>query len=186
MKIFDVTDIEEAAAESEQDRRDLRSLHGHLDELLKHDDAMRIPIATRRLIDSGIDAVVVAKMLLIGDRDGGLLYRLSARSPALERDERIAVDLVSVAMRDADVAALATTCVAGAVWLATQFKLERSLLRQLVAGAQRRARRANRRGYGAVDIVDHHGIANRAWIVDAIDHAQLPSYAPLEFERSKV
>jgi len=48
-------DLEQAAAESAQDRRDHRRLTGDVAELLAHDEAMRVPIAVRRLVDAGVE-----------------------------------------------------------------------------------------------------------------------------------
>lgn len=182
MKTFDVTDIEEAAAESEQDRRDHRALAGHVDELLKHEDAVAVAVATRRLVDSGVDPVVIAKTMLIGTRPGGLLYQLSSRAAALDRDEQVAELGLALVARDGSASAIATMLTAGAAWLATQFKIDRDMLQGLVMYAPRRERRNDRAGYGAVDFVDHEGIANRAWLIDALDHARLPSFAPLEYK----
>ncbi len=96
-------DLEQAAAESEQDRRDHHRLAGDVAELLAHDDAMRVPIAVRRLVDTGVEPIVVAKTLAIGDRDGGLMYRPSTRAGAfaLAEHEAIAVDwIMSARMGD--------------------------------------------------------------------------------------
>jgi hypothetical protein len=107
---------EQAAAESEQDRRDHRRLAGDVAELLAHEDAMRVPIAVRRLVDAGVEPIVVAKTLAIGDRDGGLMYRLSTRAGAfaLAEHEAIAVDWISLAIRDADPDTAADVMVSGA------------------------------------------------------------------------
>lgn len=182
MKTIDIDNIEEAAAESEQDRRDHAALAGQVAELLNHEDAMRVPIAVRRLVDDGIDPVVIAKTLLIGTRPGGVMYTLTSRAAALEVDEHRAELWIVMAIREGQASAAATMLVAGAVWIATQFKLDRTLLRDLVQHAPRRARRTDRLGYGAVDFVDSEGIANRAWLLDAINHAQLPAFAPLEYK----
>lgn len=184
MKITEVEDIEEAAAESEQDRRDHRELAGNVEELLKHEDAVGIAMAVRRLVDGGCDPIVVAKTMLIGTRPGGFVYELSSRAAALDRDEQAAELWLALAIRDGNAAAIATMLTAGAVWLATQFRIDKAMLAELVLHAARRDRRADRLGYGAVDIVDHEGIANRAWIVAAIDHAKLPAFAPLEYKPS--
>jgi hypothetical protein len=175
-------DTEQAAAESEQDRRDHRRLAGDVAELLAHEDAMRLPIAVRRLVDAGVEPIVVAKTLAIGDRDGGLLYRLSTRAGvfALVEHEAIAVDWISLAIRDADPDLAADVMVSGATWLATQYGVDRELLVNLVTGTPRRPPRADRRGYGVVDLVDHHGVGDRASIATAIRLAQLPLFAPLE------
>lgn len=191
MKITDVN-LEEAAEESEQDRRDLKTLHGHLDELQAGDeDGYPIAVATRQLVGAGlvprVDPVVIAKTLLIGDRDGGAMYQISARPVSLAPHEAEAEARIAIALREvADLAAAATYCLVGAVWIATQHNIERGLLRGLVLHARRRPARIDRRGYGAVDLVDSHGVQNRAWLVDAIDHASLPLYAPLELDKSKL
>lgn len=185
MKTTDVN-LEEAAAESEKDRKDLAKLHADLDELLKHEDAMRIPVAVRRLVDGEIDPVVIAKVLLIGNRDGGLLYKLSLRSAALEIHELAAQRLIALAIRDvaADIAAM--MMVSGAAWLAVQFGIDRALLASFVTSEQpRRAVPLGRLGCGALDLVDNDGLGNRAWLVDAIDKAELPSFAPLELTRPR-
>jgi len=175
-------DLEQAAAESEQDRRDHRRLTGDVAELLAHEDAMRVPIAVRRLVDAGVEPIVVAKTLAIGDRDGGLLYRLSTRAGAfaLTEHEAIAVEWISLAIRDADPDLAADVMVSGATWLATQYGVDRELLVNLVTGTPPRPPRADRRGYGVVDLVDHHGVGDRASIATAIRLAQLPMFAPLE------
>jgi hypothetical protein len=185
VKQFDIGNIEEAAAESERDRQDLASLKVNLEELLKHEDAMRVPVAVRRLIDLEVDPVVIAKTLVIGDRDGGLLYQLSARTPALHRHESITREVVALAIRDVREDVAATMLVSGAVWLAEQFKIDRTMLASFVTSASKRPMPANRRGAGAIDLVDHDGLGNRAWLVDAIEKAQLPSFAPLEFSRGR-
>jgi hypothetical protein len=74
----------------------------------------------------------------------------------------------------------ALAAVSGATWLATQHGVDRELLVSLVTGTPRRPPRAERRGYGVVDLVDHHGVGDRASIATAIRLAQLPMFAPLE------
>ncbi len=64
----------------------------------------------------------------------------------------------------------------GAIWLATQYGVDRELLVNLVTGTPRRPPRVDRRGYGAVDLVDR----DRASIATAIRLAKLPLFAPLE------
>jgi len=175
-------DIEEMAAESAQDRKDHATLKANLEELLHHGDAMSVPLAVRHLVDNGIDPVVVAKTLLIGDRPGGMLYLLSSRTPALTDHENAAEVFIAMAIRDCEPEAAVSMMIAGAVWLAVQFKVELPMLRALVSSADRRARRPTRFGYGAVDLVDHHGVNDRAFVADALDHVQLPLYAPLEYK----
>jgi hypothetical protein len=174
--------LEQAAAESEQDRRDHHRLAGDVAELLAHDDAMRVSIAVRRLVDAGVEPIVIAKTLAIGDRDGGLMYRLSTRAGAfaLAEHEAIAVDWISQAIRDADPDLAADVMVSGATWLATQYGVDRELLMNLVTGTPRRPPRADWRGYDVVDLVDHHGVGDRASIATAIRSCQLPMFAPLE------
>ena len=180
---FDV-ELEEAAAESAQDRRDHARLGALVDEMSKHEDVMRVPLAVRRLVDVGVDPVVIAKVLLVGDREASLLYRLSARTPALAGHEEIAVTLIGIAIRDVEASIAATMLISGSVWLAEQFGIERSLLTSFVGSdLPRRAVRADRRGCGALDLVDNDGLGNRAWLVDAIGKSQLPSFAPLELGR---
>jgi hypothetical protein len=70
--------------------------------------------------------------------------------------------------------------VSGATWLATQYGVDRELLVNLVASTPRRPPRPDRRGYGVVDLVDHHGVGDRASIATAIRNCQLPMFAPLE------
>jgi hypothetical protein len=181
MKTFDITDIEQAAEESEQDRRDHRKLGAMVEEITKHEDAMRVPCAMRRLIDNKVDPVVIAKTLLVGDRDGGVMYRISTRSVALAEDEQVTQDVISIAIRDMDVDLAATYMIGGAVWLATQFGLDRELLTALAIAAERRPRHPERAGYGVIDLVDAHGVGDRSQVVTAIKLAQLPSYAPLEY-----
>ena len=171
-------DLDQAAAESEQDCRDHRRLAGDVAELLAHDEAMRVPIAVRRLVDAGVEPIVVAKTLAIGDRDGGLMYRLSTRAGAfaLAEHEAIAVDWISLAIRDADPDLAADVMVSGATWIATQYGVDRELLVNLVTGTPRRPPRADRHGYGVVDLVDHHGVGDRASIATAIRSCQLPMF----------
>ena len=173
--------IEEAAAESDQDRRDHRALTGEVAQLLRHEDAMRVPSAVRRLDDGGIEPLVVAKTLAIRDRDGGLWFRLSTRAAAfaLASQEGTAVNWVSIAIRDVHPDTAADVMASGATWIATQYGLDRELLVRLVTSAPRRAARLDRGGYGVVDFVDHHGIGDRASIATAIRNCQLPMYAPL-------
>lgn len=181
MKTFDITDMEEAAAESEQDRRDHRALAAKVAELLEDESSMRVPIATKRLIDGGVDPVVVAKTLLIGNRDGGAMYRISSRSAALSQDERAAETWFQIAVRDMNPDLAATFMVTGATWIATQFNVDREMLTNLVIAAERRPSHPERAGYGVVDFVDSHGIGSRQDIITALRLARLPSFAPLEY-----
>lgn len=181
MKTFDVTDLEEAAAESEQDRRDHASLKARVAELLKHEDAMRVPVAMQRLVDDGVDPVAVAKTLLIGNREGSVLYKISTRTTVLSQDERAAETWFQIAVREMDPDLAATYMIAGAVWLAIQFRIDRTLLADLVTAAAHRPRHPERAGYGVVDFVDSHGVGKRADIVTAIKLAKLPDFAPLEY-----
>lgn len=184
MKKFDVTDIEQAAEESEQDRRDLNKLKRNVETLLLNDGAMRVPVAVRNLVDGGVDAVVVAKTLLIGNRPGGFMYEISQRSDALDQHEQAAELWVALAIRDIEVDLGATMLVAGAVWLATQFRIDRDMLCGMVSRAAVDLLRRNpeRRGYGAVDLVDLHGVGDRDSIVQSIRLAELPKFAPLEYK----
>lgn len=178
-------DLEEMAAESAQDRRDHAELGARLQRLLADPDVMQVPLVVRRLIDGGVDPVVVAKTLLIGSRTGSRMYELSARSPALAQHERAAEAYVSVAVREIQPDDAAAMMAVGAVWLAIQFKISRELLIDLVANASRRPAAADRRGFGAVDFVDHQSVLDRQWLIRAIrDDAHLPLFAPLEFKPS--
>lgn len=181
MKTFDVTDVEEAAAESEQDRIDHRKLMANVTWLLKHEDSMRVPIAVRRLVDLEVEPIIVAKTLAIGDRGGGMFYLLATRGTtiAIAEQERICVDWLGIAIREIEPDLGATLMVAGVVWLATQCGLDRTMLANLVRNAELQPRRTDRRGYGVVDLVDHHGVGDRASVVTAIELAQLPIFAPL-------
>lgn len=183
MEIFDV-DIEEAAEESEQDRRDHARLQGDLDKLLEHEDTMRVPVAVRRLVDRGVDPVVVAKTLLIGARGGGAMYELSSRSLALAQDEGVAELWIGFAIRDVDPDLAATMLVAGAVWLAMQFGIDKEMLAGFVRDAARRPIDMARVGYGAVDLVDNHGVGDREQVRTGILLAELPMFAPLEYKPS--
>jgi hypothetical protein len=187
VKEFDIGDLETAAAESQQDRDDLAKLRASVDALLKHEDVMTVPIAVRRLVDAGIDPVVIAKTLLIGDRDAGVLYQLSARTPALGHHEQVTADIVWIAIRELQEVTAATMMVAGAVWLAEQFGIGRELLVSFITEKPVRPYKFNheRRGWGALDLCDHDGLGNRAWLVDIIGKARLPMFAPLELSRGK-
>lgn len=177
-------DIAEMAAESDADRRDHARLARDLEWILKHEGAMRIPMATRRLVDQGVDALVLAKELLIGDRDGGPMYTMTSRAVALDQHEHGARVMYAIARSECPVEIVALQMAAGAVWLAEQFQLSRQTLRDLVVEAPRRARvQITTQGCGVVDIVDNLGVRDRAWLLDAIDHAQLPMFAPLEYKR---
>ena len=145
-------DTEQAAAESEQDRRDHRRLTGDVAELLVHEDAMRVPIAVRRLVDAGVEPIVVAKTLAIGDRDGGLMYRLSTRAAAfaLAEHEALAVDWISLAIRDADPDLAADVMVSGAT-------PERRRSRGSAPPEPRRAPGRGRRAGGADRVRRQHG-----------------------------
>jgi hypothetical protein len=179
-KTFEAT--EQDVADNLQDAKDLGTLRENVAKVLAHDGAMMVPVAVRRLIDLGVDPVVVAKYLLIGDRDGGVMYRISSRSVALAQDEGHARGVLSVAIRELDADLAATVMVSGAVWLAEQFALDRDLLASLVAAADRRAAPVvDRHGYGVVDLVDLNGVGSRQDIVTAVRLAQLPLFAPLEF-----
>lgn len=181
-------EIDAMAVESEQDRRDLARLHKDLEWLLAHEDAMRVPMATRHLVDQGVDPTVIAKTMLIGDRDGGAMYRLVHRAASLAEHERAALTWMRAAIAQCPVDVSAVQLLAGAVWLAEQFAIQRPFLRELVQAAARRSWETRDRsgrmvGYGVVDLVDLHGVKDRAWLIDAIDHAKLPDYAPLEYSR---
>ena len=144
---------------------------------------MAIPVAVRRLIDGGIDPVVVAKHLLIGDRDGGSAYQISARAQSLAPHERVAESTLALVWRDVDALTAATMAATGATWIATQYKVDREMLCALVTNAHVRPRRYDRYGYGAVDLVDHDGVGTRALLVECVRQAQLPIFAPLEGRR---
>lgn len=184
MKTFE-GDLEEMAAESEQDRKDHARLTADLEWLLQHEDAMRVPIATRHLIDLGVDPVVVAKTLLIGDRDGGAMYVLANRATALAEHERAAGMFMRAAIDGCPVDVSVVQLTAGAVWIATQFGISRSMLRDFVMHAMHRPKRPDFVGCGAVDLVDTCGVRDRSFLIECIDFAQLPSFAPLEYSRSK-
>jgi hypothetical protein len=176
-------DIEEMAAESAKDRRDHADLATRLKRLLADPDVMQVPLTVRRLVDSGIDPVVVAKTLLVGSRVGSTMYELSARAHALGQHEQAAETYVSIAIRDIQPDDAAAMLVVGAVWLAVQFKISREMLCDLVRGAIRRTPNADRVGYGAVDFVDQLRVLDRNWLVRVIrDDAQLPLFAPLEYK----
>jgi hypothetical protein len=173
---------EQDLVEAKQDQDNLDALHGHLEELLKHPAAVEIAVAMRRLVDSGVEPVVIAKTMLLGDRPGGFMYQLASKAIALDQHERIAETWLGIAVRDVPAAAAANMLVAGATWLAEQCGIERSLLRSMVSRVAKRPFPASACP-GAVDYVDSKGIATRAWLLDAIDHAKLPLYAPLEGKR---
>jgi hypothetical protein len=59
------------------------------------------------------------------------------------------------------------------------FGIDRALLAEPVTSAAVRARRDDRRGYGVVDLVDHHGVGDRLQVVRAIQLTRLPTFAPL-------
>lgn len=184
MKPIDIN-LEEAAAESAQDRKDHAKLVADVDALLKNESVVTIPVCVRRLIDANVDPVVVAKTLIIGDRDGGTLYELSSRAPALWSHEQVAIDTLWFAMRELQEVTAATMMVAGAVWIATQFGISRDLLSGFVTEDQpvRPYKfRHDRRGWGALDLCDHDGLGSRAWLVDIIAKAKLPRFAPLELK----
>jgi hypothetical protein len=130
-----LTEIEEAWV-VQPSRRSRATL---AEEFQVEQDAMRVPIAVRRLVDAGVEPIVVAKTLAIGDRDGGPMYRLSTRAGAfaLDMHEAIAVDWSSLAIRDADADLAADVMVSGATWLATQHGIDRELLVNLVTGTPR-------------------------------------------------
>lgn len=177
--------LEEEAAGAEQDRQDLAKLKGLVDALLKDESVVTIPVAVRRLVDGGVDPVVVAKTLIIGDRDGGVLYELSARTPALYHHEQAALEVLWIAKRELQDITAATMMVAGAVWLVEQFGIPRALLSSFLTSEQPvrpYKHRHDRRAWGALDLCDHDGLGNRAWLVDIIEKATLPRFAPLVFK----
>lgn len=190
MKTFDVTDVEEAAAESEQDRIDHRKLMANVSWLLKHEDSMRVPIAVRRLVDLEVEPIIVAKTLAIGDRGGGMFYLLATRGTtiAVAEQERICVDWLGIAIREIEPDLGATLMVAGVVWLATQCGLDRAMLANLVRNASVREKLPypQRHGFGVVDMVDLFGVGDRGSVVTAIELAQLPTFAPLSHSRFEV
>jgi hypothetical protein len=143
---------------------------------------MRVPLAVRQLIDDGVDPVVVAKTLLIGNRPGGVMYSISARAAGTASRRAPRRDAIGFAIRDTDGrthrddARLGRSLARDAVQ-----RRPHAASRALVA-ALRRPKRPDRVGCGVVDLVDNEGIANRAWLLDAINNAQLPSFAPLEYK----
>jgi hypothetical protein len=180
---FDVN-LEQAAEESAQDRRDHARLRALVDELSKHEDVMRVPVAVRRLVDDvQVDHVVIAKTLLIGDREGGILYKLTARTAALAEHERAAEALIAIAIRDLHEDIAVQMMLVAAVWVITQCGVDRSFLTSfLTSDLSRRPVRADRRGCGALDLADADGHP-RARLVETIENAQLPPFAPLELRR---
>lgn len=184
--------LEDQGAITEQDVLESRKeLAAHADlklelaEILKHPRAVDIAVHVRALVDQGIAPIVVAKTLMIGDRFGGLVYQLAAPGIALGAHERAAERLQLVVLRDVPDAVAATMLAAGATWLAEQFKIERSILREWVRDLTRRTFPSTFQCPGALDYVDGRHVASRAWLLDAIDHARLPAHAPLEYSRFK-
>ncbi len=176
-------DLEEAAQETAQDLKSHATLVANLEQLLAHEDAMRVPVAVKHLVDGDVDPVVVAKVLIIGDRDGGTLYKLSARGAALQLHELAAQRLIALAIRDIPAHIACTMMISGAVWLGSQFGISRELLAGFVTDDQpRRTIRPGRLGCGALDLVDSDGLGNREWLVDAIMKSELPAFAPLELK----
>src|SRR6185312_8666988 len=117
--------------------------------------------------------------------EGSLLYQISARTQTLAQDERAASLRIDIALIDLQPAPACLMLVAGAVWIATQFQLHRRMLAAMALHASYRGMTRQsgvRLGIGLVDIVDNCGIYDRGWIVEAIEHAQLPAFAPLEYK----
>lgn len=181
MSTDDIT-IAEGLAETRQLHRDHEQLIADVQELLKQPNVVAIPSICKRMIDSGIDPVVIAKHLLIGDRPGSIVYQLSHRAAHIEAHERAAELGLMFAWQMVEPAAAAHMAVGGAAWLATQFGIQRDLLVQLCRGADRRlVPRADRRGYGAVDLVDLHGGGTRESLIAVLDASELPVHAVLEY-----
>jgi hypothetical protein len=179
--------LEEAAAEAKEDRENLARLKADHRELVKREDIQRLGDEVKRLIDAGISPAIVAKTMLIGDRPGSALYQFSVMTPALDASEVAACLCISRATRDADPVMAATMLVAGAVWLAEQSGITRDDLVDVIGSdLARRPMRRDRLGAGAIDLVDNDGLGNREWLVDAINKARLPSFAPLELDRKAV
>lgn len=186
---------EQDIAESEQERAGHAALKLELAELLKHPAAVDVAAAVRRLIDRGVKPIIVAKTLLIGDRGGGMLYEIAARSSsmiatgplvALGDQERACELLLGSVLADLPGPVAAVMCTVGATWLAEQYHVQRSVLRDLVVRHAARPFPVQRRGCpGALDYVDDKHVASRAWLLDAIDTARLPEFAPLEYSRWK-
>ena len=180
---FDVN-LEQAAEESAQDRRGHARLRALVDELSEHEDVMRVPVAVKRLVDAvQADHVVIAKTLLIGDREGGILYKLTARTAALAEHERAAEAIIGIAIRDLHEDIAVQMMLVAAVWVITQCGVERSFLTSFITSdLPRRPVRRDRRGCGALDLADVDGHP-RARLVETIENAQLPLFAPLELGR---
>lgn len=174
--------IEEGLTQTRQLRLDHRQLVSDVEAMLRVPNVTAIPLTVKRLVLAGVDPVVVAKHLLIGDRAGTALYTLSARAALLAAHEAVTNEALALAWQMVEPTAAAHMAAGGAAWLATQFGVSRDMLAELCATASRRLCPVdNRRGYGAVDMVDHHGAGTRESLIAVLRQATLPVHAVLEY-----
>ena len=178
-------------AETKADEVAHSDLALELEALTNDPDSVRVATMVKRLVDAGIDPVVVAKVCLIGDRPGSVMYEITTRTPALAAHERAATKALSAAIRGMDGAQACMHLTVAAVWLASQTHpngqavVDVTVLRALVQAAGPRPYVLDRMGMGAVDMADHASVA-RALIIEALADATQPTYAPLELTKPDV
>lgn len=139
---------------------------------------LRIPVMMRRLIDAGVDPLCVAKVALIGSRDGGFLYRIASRAHALADHEAAAKRAITAACDGVPTERCVQQLTVGAVWIAAQFGATQAMLRDLVRSA--RATPINSEAC-AVDLADRDGL-DWMLILRTIDGAVAPTHTPLELD----
>lgn len=167
-------DVERAADASTQESAALDRLSGIVKEILSSPADLLMALAVRKAIDLPVDPIIVAKRLLVGDRDGGGLYRLMVGTVQVDAAESACDALLSPVWRTlADDRALLHAG-AGAAFLVANCKVPRDVVIGWVSQSWPvRPRRHDSRGMGAVDIQGGIDVLAQAL---ATKH---PVYAPM-------
>lgn len=170
--------FEEAGEETKQLLGRHGTLAAELQRISSDENMTRIPVAVKRLIDNGIEPIVVAKTMLVGNRQGNVMYNLASASVALSSDERVCEQIIGIAAKPLpkDVAAVQLTV--GASWVAQQFGCDVSLLLSLVQAVSSQVEGQ----LCAIDLAlsTTKGKEN---IMQALQMAGQPEHAPLEMTR---
>jgi hypothetical protein len=160
----------------------LHKAHASLEEELKlltsDEGTMRIPVAVKRLVDNGIEPIIVAKTMLIGRRQGNLMYSLAAASIAISAAEQVSETVFGIAIKPLPREEAATQLAIGASWLAQQFNVDVTILKSLVMSIDAQVVG----GQCAVDLAVSVSGA-RELIMEALQFGILPEHAPLEMQR---
>lgn len=167
-------DVERAVDASAQESAALNRLSQSVQEILSSPADLLMALAVRKAIDLPVAPIIVAKRLLVGDRDGGGLYRLMVGTVQVDAAEAACDALLSPVWRTlADDRALLHAG-AGAAFLVANCKVPRELVIGWVSQSWPfRPRRHDSRGLGAVDIG-----GGRELLVRALE-TKHPVYAPM-------